>query len=161
MKGIIMGDVFLTREGYEELKKEHEFLVKKKRQEISKAIGHARELGDLKENAEYHAAKEAQSLNEARITELEDTLSRVRILDNENIDKDKVLLGAKVKIKVVTDNEIEEYTIVSEAEADFSRNKISVSSPLGKGMVGHKVGDVIQVKVPNGFMTIEILEISR
>ena len=156
-----MGDVFLTREGYEELKKEHEELTKKKRHQISKAIGEARELGDLKENAEYHAAKEAQGLNEARVKELEDTLSRARILDNENIDKDKVLLGAKVKIRVVSDNEIEEYTLVSEAESDFSRNKISIASPLGQGLLGHKAGEVLQIKIPNGYMTVEILEISR
>ncbi|MBU1086033.1 MAG: transcription elongation factor GreA [Candidatus Omnitrophica bacterium] len=156
-----MGDIFLTREGYEEIKKEHELLVQKKRHEISRAIGVARELGDLKENAEYHSAKDAQGLNEARIRDLENTLSRARILDNENIDKDKVLLGAKVKIRVVNDNEIEEYTLVSEAEADFSKNKISAASPLGQGMLGHKVGETLQIKIPAGFMVIEILEISR
>ncbi len=156
-----MSDVFLTREGYEEIKKEHEFLVQKKRHEISREIGVARELGDLKENAEYHAAKDAQGLNESRIRELEDTLSRARILDNENIDKNKVLLGAKVKIRILSDNEIEEYTLVSEAESDFSRNKISSASPLGQGMLGHKVGEILQIKIPNGHMVVEILEISR
>ncbi len=156
-----MGDVFLTRDGYDEINKEHEFLTKKKRHEIAKAIGVARELGDLKENAEYHAAKEAQGMTEARIRLLADTLSRARILDDENIDKDKALLGAKVKIRDMSDNEIEEYILVSEAEADFSKNKISATSPLGQGMIGHKVGEKLQIKIPNGFMSIEILEISR
>ncbi|MFH1062708.1 MAG: transcription elongation factor GreA [Candidatus Omnitrophota bacterium] len=156
-----MGDIFLTREGYDKIKEEYDLLTQKRRHELSRAIGTARELGDLKENAEYHAAKEAQGLNEARIRELGDTLSRSRIIDNENIDKDKVLLGAKVKIRIVSDNEIEEYTLVSEAEADFNNNKISAASPLGQGMIGHKAGEILQIKIPNGFMVVEILEISR
>ena len=155
------GDIFLTREGFEELRQELENLTKRKRREIADAVEKARALGDLKENAEYHAAKEAHSLNEARIAELEDKLARARIMDDENIEKDKVLLGAKVKIRVVNDDEIEEYTLVSEAEADFNKNKISVDSPLGKGILGLKVGAVVQVKVPAGMMTVEILEISR
>lgn len=153
--------MFLTREGFDQLKKEHEKLIRVKRREISNAIEKARALGDLRENAEYQAAKEAQSLNEKRIAELEDMIARGRIIDDEKIDKDKALLGAKVKIRVVNDNETEEYTLVSEAEADFSQNKISVSSPLGKGILGYKKGDVVQVKIPAGMMTIEILEISR
>ena len=156
-----MQDVFLTKDGYDTLKKEYDDLKKGKRREISAAIEKARALGDLKENAEYHAAKEAMSFNERRIAELEATLSHARIIDNENIDKDKVLIGATVKIRVVSDNEIEEYLLVSEAEADFSKNKISVTSPLGKGILGHKVGDVVQVKIPAGMMTIEVLEINR
>ncbi len=155
------GDVFLTREGYEQLKAEHEKLTKFRRRELSLAIEKARALGDLKENAEYHAAKEASAMNEARIAELEGKLSHARIIDNENIEKDKVLLGAKIKIRIVNENEIEEYTLVSAAEADFSKNKISITSPIGQGMLGHKVGDVFQVKIPSGMMTIEVLEISR
>ncbi|MCP4650723.1 MAG: transcription elongation factor GreA [PVC group bacterium] len=155
------GDVFLTRDGYEKLKKEYEHLKKVKRPEISRAIEKAREFGDLKENAEYHAAKEAMGMSEARISELEDIISRGRIVDDENIDKDKVLLGATVKIRDVADNEIEEYMLVSEAEADFSQNKISTASPLGQGILGHKKGDIVQVKIPAGMMTIEILEITR
>ncbi|MCG2712060.1 MAG: transcription elongation factor GreA [Candidatus Omnitrophica bacterium] len=156
-----MKNVFLTREGYDTLKKEYELLKKGKRREISDAIEKARALGDLKENAEYHAAKEAMSLNERRVSELEATLSHARIIDNENIDKYKVLIGATVKIRVISDNEIEEYMLVSEAEADFSKNKISVTSPLGQGILGHKAGDVVQVKTPAGMMSIEILEIKR
>jgi len=155
------GGIYLTREGYEKLKQELDFLTFKKRREISSAIEKARALGDLKENAEYHAAKEAQGLNEAKIADLENTLVGSRIMDGENIDKDKALLGAKIKIRVVNENEIEEYMLVSEAEADFSRNKISVSSPLGKGVLGCKVGDVVQIKIPAGMMTVEILGISR
>ena len=156
-----MKDVFLTQDGYDALKKEYDLLKKGKRREISNAIETARALGDLKENAEYHAAKEAMSLNERRISELEATLGHARIIDNENIDKNKVLIGARVKIRVVSDNEIEEYLLVSEAEADFSKNKIAANSPLGKGILGHKAGDIVQVKIPAGMMTIEILEINR
>ena len=136
-------------------------MKKGKRRDISDAIEKARALGDLKENAEYHAAKEAMSFNERRIAALEATLGHARIIDKENIDKDKVLIGANVKIRIVNDNEIEEYVLVSEAEADFSKSKISVTSPLGKGILGHKVGDVVQIKIPAGMMTVEILEISR
>ncbi len=153
-------DIFLTRQGFDELKKKCEML-KIKRQELSGTIKKARELGDLKENAEYHAAKETQGLAEARINEIENILSKGRIIDDERIDKDKVLIGAKIKIRVVNDNEIEEYMLVSDAEADFSKNKISITSPLGKGILGHKVGDVVQVKIPAGFMIIEILGITR
>ena len=156
-----MKDVFLTKDGYDALKNEYEELKSGKRREISDAIEKARALGDLKENAEYHAAKEAMALNERRISELEAMLGHARIIDNENIDKEKVLIGATVKIRVVSDNEIEEYVLVSEAEADFSKNKISVTSPLGQGILGHKAGDVVQVKIPAGMMTIEILEIKR
>ena len=156
-----MKDVFLTKDGHDKLTKEYEQLKSGKRREISAAIETARALGDLKENAEYHAAKEAMSFNERRIAELEAILGHARIIDGENIDKDKVLIGAKVKIRVVNDNEIEEYLLVSEAEADFNENKIAVTSPLGQGILGHKVGDVVQVKIPAGMMTIEILEITR
>lgn len=154
-------DVFLTREGYDELKKEYDHLTRVRRREFSKAIEHARALGDLRENAEYQAAKEAQGLNEKRIAELEGILSHTRIVEDENIDKDKALLGAKVKVRTAHDNEVDEYTLVSEAEADFDKNKISVTSPLGKGLLGHKEGDVIQVKIPAGIITVEILRISR
>ena len=156
-----MADTFLTREGYEKLKKEYDELTNKKRRDLSAAIEKARALGDLRENAEYQAAKEAQALNETRISELENMISSARILDEEDIDKDKAFLGARVKILVAGDNEVEEYTLVSEAESDFSKNKISVSSPLGKGMLGHKVGDILQIKVPAGMMTVKILEINR
>ena len=155
------GDIFLTREGFEKIGEELKYLKSVKRPEISLALEKARELGDLKENAEYHAAKEAISFSEKRISDLEDTISRARIMDDENIDKDKALLGATVKIRDVSDNEIEEYMLVSEAESDYAQNKISATSPLGKGMLGHKKGDIIQVKIPAGMMTIEILEITR
>ena len=155
------GDIFLTQEGHDKLIAEQDHLIRVKRREYSKAIEEARAFGDLKENAEYHAAKEAQGMNEKRIAELGNILSNARIMDNENIDKDKVLLGATVKIRNVSDNEIDEYQLVSEAEADYDQNKISVTSPLGQGMLGHKKGDVVLVKIPAGTMTIEILEINR
>jgi len=155
------GDVFLTRDGYEGLKKKYEHMKGARRREISLAIEKARAMGDLRENAEYQAAKEAQALNEARVAELEGLISHARIIDNENIDSDKALLGAIVKIRMAADNEIEEYMLVSEAEADFSKNKISITSPLGQGLLGHKTGDVVQVKIPSGVITLEILEIKR
>jgi len=156
-----MDEVFLTRHGYEDFKKEHEHLTKVRRREISKAIEKARELGDLRENAEYQAAKEAQASTERRIAELENIISRTRIVDSEDIDKDKALLGAKIKIQCLDDKEKEEYTLVSEAEADFDKNKISTVSPLGKALLGHKKGDVVQVKIPAGIVKYKILEITR
>ncbi|MCM8812646.1 MAG: transcription elongation factor GreA [Candidatus Omnitrophica bacterium] len=155
------GDIFLTRQGYEEKKKEYEHLTRFRRRELADAIEKARLLGDLRENAEYHAAKEAQAHNERRIAELENIISRARIVESENVDADKALIGATVKLRCLDDGELEEYTLVSEAEADFSRNKLSVSSPLGKGLVGHKKGAVVEVRVPAGVVKYEILEITR
>jgi len=156
-----MDGVFLTRHGYEDFKKEHEHLTKVRRREISKAIEKARDMGDIRENAEYHAAKEEQASTERRIADLENIISRTRIIDSENIDKDKAFLGAKLKVQCLDDNEQEEYILVSEAEADFEKNKISVVSPLGKALLGHKKGDVVQVKIPAGIVKYKILGITR
>jgi transcription elongation factor GreA len=154
-------EIYLTREGYEKLMKELEHLKTVKRREISKAIGVAREMGDISENAEYDAAKDAQAHNEQRISELEDQLSRVRILDYEDIAKDEVLIGATVKLEDMDTGEILVYMFVSELESDYSQNKISIDSPLGKGLLGHKKDEVVEVKIPAGVLTYKILEISR
>ncbi len=157
----MQGDVFLTREGHEKLQREYEELKGKRRQELSRAIETARELGDLKENAEYHAAKEAQSYNEKRIRELEDIISRARMIDNENIQADKALLGARLIVRNLDDEENEEFLLVSEAESDYTLNKISVTSPLGQAFIGHREGEEVEVKAPAGIMKYRIEKISR
>ena len=156
-----MGDVYLTREGYERLSKELEFLKSVKRRELSKAIGEARAHGDISENAEYDAAKDAQGLNEKRISELETKLSQGRIIENEGMACDQVLIGATVKLKDLDSQEELEYILVSEDEADYSQGKISVSSPVGGALLGHKENEIVQIKVPSGTLKYQILEISR
>lgn len=155
------GDIFLTREGYEKLKKELDYLKNVKRKEIAKALEYARSLGDLSENAEYTAAQEAYASNEQRIAELEEKLSRIRIIDTENIPSDKVYIGAKVLLKDLNSQEELEYTLVSSEEADFSQGKISITSPVGKALLGHKAGEVVEINVPAGILQYKILKISR
>lgn len=156
-----MADIYLSRAGYEKLREELEFLKTTRRREITKAIAEARAHGDLSENAEYDAAKDAQGYNEKRVAELEETLSRARLLEDENIPSDQVLIGATVKmIDMDTDEEIV-YTFVTEEESDFAANKISISSPIGSGLLGHKEGEVVGVKVPAGTLRYKIVKISR
>ncbi|MFH1776578.1 MAG: transcription elongation factor GreA [Candidatus Omnitrophota bacterium] len=155
------GDIYLTHEGYEKLREEFEYLTKTKRRKLSRAIAEAREKGDLRENAEYDAAKEAQAWNEKRIAELEEKIVRAKIIDEQRMDKERALLGAKIKILDVDSNEECEYTLVSEMEADFTQGKISVTSPIGKGLLGHKENEVVEVKVPVGLLKYKILKISR
>ena len=155
------GDVYLTREGYEKLRKELEYLQNVKRKEFSKAIGEARLHGDLSENAEYTYAKEAQGLNEKKIAELQDKLSRAKLIDESAMSKDEVLIGAKVRIKDLDSGEEIEYALVSEEEADYSNNKISVTSPVGEALIGHKADEVVKIKVPAGTLRYKVLRISR
>jgi len=155
------GDVFLTQEGYDKLTGELEFLTNVKRKELSKEIGEARAKGDISENAEYDAAKEAQGLCEKRIAEISGQLSRARIIENENLSADEVLIGATVRLKDMNNSEEIEYILVSEAESDFSKGKISVTSPIGSGLIGHKKGDVVDITVPAGVLRYKILDISR
>lgn len=155
------GDIYLTQGGYEKLVEELKFLKTVKRRELSKEVGAAREHGDISENAEYNAAKEALALNEKRIAELEDNLNRARILDDLEIPKDEVAIGAKVKIQDLDSGEELEYTLLSGLEADPSQNKISVSSPIGKGLMLHKVDEIVEIKVPAGTLRYKILQISR
>ena len=155
------GNSYLTRDGYEKLFQELESLKTVKRRGLSKAIGDARAHGDIGENAEYDAAKEAQALNEHRIAELEYKLSRARILDNENIPKDKVFIGATVKLRDLATEEELEYTLVSDLEADYSQGKISITSPVGKGLVGRKENETAEIKIPAGILKYKILKITR
>ena len=156
-----MDDVYLTREGYEKLMHELQHLKTVKRREISKAIGAARELGDISENAEYDAAKENQAHNEKKIAELGDKLSRARIIEHENIPKDRALIGATLKLKDLDTEEELQYTLVSEVESDFEQNKISITSPVGKALLNHKKNDVVEINVPAGALKYKILDISR
>ena len=130
------------------------------RPKISQQIAEARDKGDLSENAEYDAAKEAQGLLEMKISKLEDVLANARILSEENIDLSKVGVSTKVKIKNLANSATMEYSLVAEKEADIRKNKISVSSPIGKGLLGKKVGETAEIQVPRGVMSFEILEIS-
>lgn len=156
-----MEEIYLTREGYEKLLKELEYLKTTKRRELSKAIEEARAYGDLRENAEYDAAKEAQALNEKRIAELEERLSCSRIVDEENIPTDEVLIGATVRLKDLDSGEELEYTLVSELEADYEEGKISVTSPVGQGLLGHKENEIVEINIPAGILRYKILKIKR
>jgi transcription elongation factor GreA len=156
-----MEKVYLSRKGYEDLKKELAYLKNEKRPSVSKKIELAREHGDLKENAEYHAAREEQGLTEARISELSDKFARVQIIDDQNISTDAVYVGATVTLlDKDMDTEVV-YMLVSEDEADFTENKISISSPVGKALLGNRVGDLVEIKVPIRMITYEVLKIER
>jgi len=154
------GDIYLTQEGYERLVSELEHLKTVKRRQLSKAVGEARAHGDISENAEYDAAKDAQGHNEKQIAELEEKLSRARILDKD-IPQDQVLIGAKVRLVDMDTEEEMEYLLVSELEADYNQNKISVTSPVGESLLGHKENEVVEIKVPAGLLKYKIIKISR
>ena len=155
------GDIYLTRDGYEKLRKELELLKTVKRRELSKAVGEARSHGDISENAEYDAAKEAQALNEKKIAELQEKLSGARIIEHEDIPADEVFIGARVKLKDLDSGEELEYTLVSAMEADFSAGRISSGSPVGQGLLRHKVNDEVQIKIPAGVLRYKIVGIAR
>ena len=154
-------NVYLSREGHEKLRRELEQLKTLKRREISKAIGEARAHGDLSENAEYTYAKEAQGLNEKRIAELEDKLARAKLIDESVMSKDEILIGAKVKLKDLDSGEDLEYSLVAEEEADYSACKISVTSPVGEALLGHKENDTVKIKIPAGTLRYKVIKISR
>ena len=157
-----MADVaYYTKEGLERLREELQQLKTTGRSNISKAIAEARDKGDLSENAEYHAAKEAQGLHEAKISQMQELLSNARLLDESKLDASKVLALSIVKIKNVKNGATMSYQLVSESEADLKSGKISVSSPIAKGLLGKKVGETTEIMVPAGKMEFEILEISR
>ncbi|MFD2600093.1 transcription elongation factor GreA [Sphingobacterium corticis] len=152
---------YYTEEGLAKLREELQYLKTEGRAKIANAISEARDKGDLSENAEYDAAKEAQGLHEAKIAKLEEVLSTARIIDESNLDTSKVLALSIVKIKNVKNGAVMTYQLVSETEADLKSGKISVKSPIAQGLLGLKVGDVATVSVPAGQMDLEILEISR
>ena len=155
------GGSHLTRDGYEKLRKELEYLKTTKRRELSRAIGAARAHGDISENAEYDAAKDAQGMNEKKISELETSLASAQIIDEDNMSKDEVLIGATVKLKDMKSGEEIEYMLVSEEEADYGQGKISVSSPVGSGLLSHKEKDIVEIHVPAGVLKYKIIKISR
>ncbi|MFH1644913.1 MAG: transcription elongation factor GreA [Candidatus Omnitrophota bacterium] len=155
------GDIYLSKEGFEKLQKELEYLKTTKRRALAKQVGEARDHGDISENAEYDAAKDAQGMNEKRISELEDKLGHARILDDANMSKDEILIGANVKLEDMEFGDTIDYVLVSEVEADFAAGKISVTSPVGQALLGHKKGDLVEISVPAGVLKYKVLEISR
>jgi transcription elongation factor GreA len=157
-----MSDVtYYTQEGLDKLKEELHRLKTVERAAISKAIAEARDKGDLSENAEYDAAKEAQGLHEAKISKLGAVLANARLIDESKLDLSKVLALSIVKIKNVKNGATMSYQLVPESEADLKTGKISVTSPIGKGLLGKSVGEVAEITVPNGKLNFEVLEISR
>jgi len=152
---------YLTEEGLQKLKTELEHLTTVERPSISRQIAEARDKGDLSENAEYDAAKEAQGMLEARIAKLEGVLANSRIIDESRIDTSKVQILNRVKIKNLKTNAVLEYMLVAEQEANLKEGKLSVSTPIAKGLIGKKLGDVVEIHVPSGKMQFEIMEISR
>jgi len=152
---------YLTEEGLQKLKSELEHLTNVERPGISRQIAEARDKGDLSENAEYDAAKDAQGMLEARIARLEDILANSRVIDESRIDISKVQILNRVKIKNLKTNAIMEYLLVSEQEANLKEGKISISTPIARGLMGKKIGDVVEVHVPSGKLSLEIIEISR
>jgi transcription elongation factor GreA len=152
---------YFTKDGLEKLKEELQYLKTTGRANISRAIAEARDKGDLSENAEYDAAKEAQGLHEAKIAQLQETVANARLLDESKLDTSKVLALSIVKIKNLKNNMTMSYQLVAESEADMKAGKISVSSPIAKGLLGKKVGEKTEITVPAGKIEFEILEISR
>ena len=153
--------VYLTRHGYNKLKKELDHLKGFERREIAQAIKEAREQGDLSENAEYDAAKEKQGRIETKIRQLEDRLGRAVIIEEGDFDNSEVLIGATVKLKNLNNNAEVIYTLVDASEADFSKGKISINSPVGQGLLGHKLGEEVAISLPGNNLKFKILEILR
>jgi transcription elongation factor GreA len=154
-----MAYTYLTKEGYHKLKTELEDLVKE-RPKISAQIAEARDKGDLSENAEYDAAREAQGMLELRISKLQQTVDNARIIEEGQMDNTKVYLLARVKIQNLKNNQEMTYQIVSEREADLKASKISVDSPIGKGLLGKSVGDIAQITAPGGLIQFKVISIN-
>ncbi|MGE4287610.1 MAG: transcription elongation factor GreA [Salinivirgaceae bacterium] len=151
---------YITSEGLKKLIIQVERLKTIERPQISQAIAEARDKGDLSENAEYDAAKEAQGLLELKISQLEETIRNSRVIDESKLDYTCVQILSKVKIKNLKNNAIMEYAIVSETEADLKQGKMSINTPIASGLMGKKIGDTVEVQVPSGMMSFEILEIN-
>ncbi|MBQ3959098.1 MAG: transcription elongation factor GreA [Muribaculaceae bacterium] len=154
-----MAITYMTKEGYDKKMKELARLENEERPEVVRAIVEAREKGDLSENAEYDAAKERQGMLEAKIAELKNLVANARIIDESNLQTDEVQLLNRVTIKNLKNKATMTYTIVTETEANLRENKISVATPIAKGLMGHKVGDVVEVTAPAGVMKFEIMKI--
>ena len=155
-----MAITYMTQEGYKKKMEEIAYLESVKRPEISRAIAEARDKGDLSENAEYDAAKEAQGMLEMKIAQLKDLVANARILDESKLNCDEVQILNKVKIKNVANGAEMEYTIVADSEANLREKKIASSTPIAQGLLGHKIGEVVEIRVPSGLMKFEIVEIS-
>lgn len=155
-----MAITYMTKEGYKKKMEEIAFLENVKRPEISRAIAEARDKGDLSENAEYDAAKEAQGMLEMKIAQLKDLVAHARIIDDSKLNTDEVQILNKVKIKNVANGQVMEYTIVADSEANLREKKIGSSTPIAQGLLGHKLGEVVEIKVPAGLMKFEIVEIA-
>ena len=151
---------YMTQEGYKKKMEEIAYLENVKRPEISRAIAEARDKGALSENAEYDAAKEAQGMLEMKIAQLKDLVANARIIDETKLTTDEVQLMSVVTIKNLKNNATQTYTIVADSEANLREMKISTSTPIAKGLMGHKVGDIVEITVPAGVMKFEIVEIS-
>lgn len=152
---------YYTQEGLDKLKKDLHHLKSVERPKISQQIAEARDKGDLSENAEYDAAKEAQGHLEARISKMEDVIANARVIDESRMDTSKAYILSKVTIKNLANNEEMVYTLVAENEADLKLKKISVDSPIGKGLLGKAVGEVAEIQIPAGVVRFEIVNISR
>lgn len=152
---------YYTKEGFLKLQKELEHLESVQRPEISRQIAEARDKGDLSENAEYDAAKNAQGMLELQISKLQEEIRKARIIDESKMDNSKVLILSIVKIKNLQNDKVMTYTLVPENEADLKSGKLSVTSPIAKGLLGKKVGEKAEISVPAGKVTFEIIEISR
>ncbi|MDR0559512.1 MAG: transcription elongation factor GreA [Prevotellaceae bacterium] len=151
---------FITEEGLQKLRQELEHMKSVERPEISRQIAEARDKGDLSENAEYDAAKEAQGLLEMKISKLENMIANARVIDESKIDLSKVQILSKVKLKNLQTGASMEYTLVAEAEANLRENKLSIGTPIAKALMGHKLGDIVEVNIPAGKMKLEIISIS-
>ena len=148
-------------EGLKKLREELKQLKDIERPRASQAIGEARDKGDLSENAEYHAAKEEQSLLETKIAKLKNVVASARIIDESQLDVSKILIHSKIKIKNITNGMEFSYTLVADSESDIKNGKLSVNSPIGKGLLGKELGDNVEIKVPNGIMKFEVTQVTR
>jgi transcription elongation factor GreA len=150
----------MTKEGYDKKKADLDRMMNIEMIEVAKRIATAREMGDLSENAEYHAAREDQGMLQARINDLNDRLSRAIIIDKSTLPTDMVVFGAKVKVKDLDQSDVEVFHLVGPGEEDYNTNKILTSSPIGQGLLGKKIGEVVKIQVPMGMLRYEVLEIS-
>lgn len=155
-----MAITYMTREGYKKKMDEIAYLESVKRPEISRAIAEARDKGDLSENAEYDAAKEAQGMLEMKISQLKDLVANARIIDDSKLNCEEVQILNKVKIKNVANGMVMEYTIVADSEANLKEKKLASSTPIAQGLLGHKLGEIVEIKIPAGLAKFEIVEIS-
>ena len=155
-----MAVTYMTEEGYNKILAEINYLESVKRPEISAQIAEARDKGDLSENAEYDAAKEAQGILEGKIAQLKGLIANARLIDERQIKTDVVQIMNKVKLKNVANGAVMTYTLVSDSEANLKENKLAISTPIAQGLMGKKVGDVAEIKVPSGILKFEIMEIS-